>query len=102
MEFDIYFANLSIEVLSSAVLRTDDDSLLKDIIHFSSLSDDELENKFYIYLSSFMDFIVVYICSPSFALNEYYRLIFQRLMVLSTLRFKRGLVSFPDTKVDEF
>lgn len=57
MEFDIYFANLSIEILSSAVLRTDDDSLLRDIIHFSSLSDDELENKFYIYLSSFMEFL---------------------------------------------
>ena len=41
MEFDIYFANLSIETLSSVVLRTDDDSLLKDIIHFSSLSDDQ-------------------------------------------------------------
>ena len=92
MEFDIYFANLSIETLSTAVHRTDDDSLLKDIIHFSSLSDDELDNKFYIYLSSFMEFTAVYICSPSFALNEYYILIFQRLMVLLTLRFKRGLV----------
>lgn len=29
MEFDIYFANLSIEILSSAVLRTDDDSLIR-------------------------------------------------------------------------
>ena len=92
MEFDFYFANLSIEILSSAVPRTDDDSLLRDIIHFSSLSDDELENKFYIYLSSFMEFFVFYICNPSFALNEYYILIFQRLMVLLTLRFKRGLV----------
>lgn len=92
MEFDIYFANLSIEILSSAVLRTDDDSLLRDIIHFSSLSDDELENKFYIYLSSFMDFFVVNICIPSFALNEYYRLIFQRFMILLILRFKRVLV----------
>lgn len=92
MEFNIYFANLSIEILSSAVLRTDDDSLLRDIIHFSSLSDDELENKFYIYLSSFMDFFVVNICNPSFSLNEYYRLIFQRFMILSALRFKRVLV----------
>lgn len=50
MEFDFYFANLSIAILSSAVLRTDDDSLIKDIIHFSSLSDDDLENKF-LYLS---------------------------------------------------
>nr|DAH53768.1 MAG TPA: hypothetical protein [Inoviridae sp.] len=92
MEFDIYFANLCIETLSSAVLRTDDDSLLKDIIHFSSLSDDKLDDKFYIYLSSFIEFFVLYICNPSFALNDYYRVIFQRLMVLSTLRFKRGLV----------
>lgn len=92
MEFDIYFANLCIETLSSAVLRTDDDSLLKDIIHFSSLSDDKLDDKFYIYLSSFIEFFVFYICNPSFALNDYYRVIFQRLMVLSTLRFKRGLV----------
>ena len=92
MEFDIYFANLSIEILSSVVLRTDDDSLLRDIIHFSSLSDDELENKFYIYLSSFMEFFVVCICNPNFALNEYYRLIFQRLMILLILRFKRVLV----------
>lgn len=92
MEFDIYFANLSIETLSSAVLRTDDDSLLKDIFHFSSLSDDELENKFYIYLSSFMEFFVVCICNPYFALNEYYRSIFQRFMILLILRFKRGLV----------
>ena len=92
MEFDIYFANLSIEILSSAVLRTDDDSLIKDIIHFSSLSDDDLENKFYIYLSSFMEFFVANICNPSFSLNEYYRLIFQRLMILLILRFKRGLV----------
>ena len=92
MEFDIYFANLSIETLSSVVLRTDDDFLLKDIIHFSSLSDDELENKFYIYLSSFIEFFVVCICNPYFALNEYYRLIFQRLMILLILRFKRGLV----------
>lgn len=92
MEFNIYFANLSIEILSSAVLRTDDDSLLRDIIHFSSLSDDDLENKFYIYLSSFMDFFVVNICNPSFALNEYYRLIFQRFMILLILRFKRVLV----------
>ncbi len=76
MEFNIYFANLSIEILSSAVLRTDD----------------ELENKFYIYLSSFMDFFVVNICNPSFALNEYYRLIFQRFMILLILRFKRVLV----------
>ena len=91
MEFDIYFANLSFEILSSAVLRTDDDSLIKDIIHFSSLSDDDLENKFYIYLSSFMEFFVVNICNPSFSLNEYYRLIFQRFMVLSALRFKRVL-----------
>lgn len=53
MEFDFYFANLSIEILSSAVLRTDDDSLLRDIIHFSSLSDDELENKFYIFYGVF-------------------------------------------------
>lgn len=92
MEFDIYFANLSIETLSSVVLRTDDDSLLKDIIHFSSLSDDELENKFYFYLSSFIEFFVVCICNPYFALNKYYRLIFQRLMILLILRFKRGLV----------
>lgn len=91
MEFDIYFANLSIAILSSAVLRTDDDSLIKDIIHFSSLSDDDLENKFYIYLSSFMEFFVVNICNPYFSLNEYYRLIFQRFMVLSALRFKRVL-----------
>lgn len=91
MEFDIYFANLSIETLSSVVLRTDDDSLLKDIIHFSSLSDDELDNKFYIYITSFIEFFVVYICNPSFALSDYYRVIFQRLMVLSALRFKRGL-----------
>ena len=75
MEFDFYFANLSIEILSSAVLRTDDD----------------LENKFYIYLSSFMEFFVVNICNPSFSLNEYYRLIFQRFMVLSALCFKRVL-----------
>lgn len=81
-----------IEDLGYHILNSKDENFLSDIMYAASLSDDELENKFYIYLSSFMEFFVVNICNPSFALNEYYRLIFQRFMILLILRFKRVLV----------
>lgn len=81
-----------IEDLGYHILNSKDENFLSDIMYAASLSDDELENKFYFYLSSFMEFFVVCICNPYFALNEYYRLIFQRLMILLILRFKRGLV----------
>lgn len=81
-----------IEDLGYHIFNSKDENFLSDIMYAASLSDDELENKFYIYLSSFMEFFVVNICNPSFALNEYYRLIFQRFMILLILRFKRVLV----------
>lgn len=78
-----------------------DTVLLDDLIYAASLSDDELDDKFYDYLTYFIDCFMFYVCSPAVDIKRKDRLIIQRFLIISVFRFKRGLVSIPDTKVDD-
>ncbi len=67
-----------------------DTVLLDDLIYAASLSDDELDDKFYDYLAYFIDCFMFYVCSPAVDKIKYKdRLIFQKFLVISVFRFKR-------------
>lgn len=92
MKIDDIFHDLRLCISSSK-----DTVLLDDLIYAASLSDDELDDKFYDYLSYFIDCFMFYVCSPAvdkIKLKD--RLIIQRFLIISVFRFKRGLVYLPD------
>lgn len=92
-----------IEVLKSCIANSEGTELLDDFLYAAFLSDDELDDVFYECLMNFIKCFLVYICTPNFnKLSTNDILIIQRFFVVSVFRFKRGLVSFPDTKEDEF
>ena len=94
MNIDDIFHDLRLCISSSK-----DTVLLDDLIYAASLSDDELDDEFYVWLSNFIDCFMFYVCSPGVDKIKYNdRLIFQKFLVISVFRFKRGLVYLPDTE----
>lgn len=87
-----------IDDLRSYCFIIEDSDLLNDIIYAASLSDDELDDKFYVCLSDFINCFLFYILNPSVHLSNNDRLIFRKFLVISVFRFKRGLVYLPDTE----
>lgn len=85
-----------IEDLGYHILNSKDENFLSDIMYAASLSDDELDDKFYDYLAYFIDCFMFYVCSPAVEIKRKDRLIIQRFLILSVFRFKRGLVFLPD------
>lgn len=90
-----------IEDLGYHILNSKDENFLSDIMYAASLSDDELDDEFYHYLNKFINCYLFYVTNPGIDLKVYDELIFRRFFLISLYRFKRGLVSFPDTIEDE-
>lgn len=92
MKIDDIFNDLRL-----AISLSKDTVLLDDIIYVASLSDDELDDEFYVWLSNFIDCFMFYVCTPAVDKIKYNdRLIFQKFLIISVFRFKRGLVFLPD------
>ena len=86
-----------IEDLGYHILNSKDENFLSDIMYAASLSDDELDDEFYVWLSNFIDCFMFYVCTPAVDKIKYNdRLIFQKFLIISVFRFKRGLVFLPD------
>lgn len=89
-----------IEDLGYHILNSKDENFLSDIMYAASLSDDELDDKFYDCLVSFLG--CCFSCKSIFDLDTYSKFIYQRFLILALYRISRGLVSLPDeTKEDK-
>lgn len=89
-----------IEDLGYHILNSKDENFLSDIMYAASLSDDELDDKFYDCLVSFLG--CCFSSKSIFELDVYVKIIYQRFLILALYRISRGLVSLPDeTKEDE-
>lgn len=89
-----------IEDLGYHILNSKDENFLSDIMYAASLSDDELDDKFYDCLVSFLG--CCFSSKSIFELDVYGKIIYQRFLILALYRISRGLVSLPDeTKEDE-
>lgn len=89
-----------IEDLGYHILNSKDENFLSDILYAASLSDDELDDKFYDCLVSFLG--CCFSCKSIFELDVYGKIIYQRFLILALFRISRGLVPLPDeTKEDE-
>lgn len=83
-----------IEDLGYHILNSKDENFLSDIMYAASLSDDELDDKFYDCLFSFLG--CCFSSESIFELDTYGKITYQRLLILALYRFSRGLVSLPD------
>lgn len=83
-----------IEDLGYHILNSDDEDFLSDIVYAASLSDDELDDKFYDCLVSFLG--CCFSSKSIFELDVYGKIIYQRFLILALYRISRGLVSLPD------
>lgn len=83
-----------IEDLGYHILNLKDENFLSDIMYAASLSDDELDDKFYDCLVSFLG--CCFSSESIFELDVYGKIIYQRFLILALYRFSRGLVSLPD------
>lgn len=94
--------DLIIKDLSAYIIKTKDIIFFGEFMYIASLTDDELDDAFYHYLKDFINCYLFYVFNPGIVLTDNDKFIFRRFFLISLYRFKRGLVSFPDTKVDEF
>lgn len=83
-----------IEDLGYHILNSKDENFLSDIMYAASLSDDELDDKFYDCLVSFLG--CCFSSESIFELDTYGKITYQRFLILALYRFCRGLVSLPD------
>lgn len=83
-----------IEDLGYHILNSKDENFLSDIMYAASLSDDELVDKFYDCLVSFLG--CCFSSESIFELDTYGKITYQRFLILALYRFSRGLVSLPD------
>lgn len=83
-----------IEDLGYHILNSDDEDFLSDIMYAASLSDDELDDKFYDCLVSFLG--CCFSSKSIFELDVYGKIIYQRFLILALYRISRGFVSLPD------
>jgi len=83
-----------IEDLGYHILYSKDENFLSDIMYAASLSDDELDDKFYDCLVSFLG--CCFSSESIFELDVYGKIIYQRFLILALYRISRGLVSLPD------
>ena len=90
-----------IKDLSSYIIKTKDLIFLGEFMYIASLSDDELDDEFYRYLNHFINCYLFYAVNPGTDLRDNDKFIFRRFFLISLYRFKRDLVSFPDTIEDE-
>lgn len=89
-----------IEDLGYHILNSNDEEFLSHIMYAASMSDDDLDDKFYDCLFSFLD--CCFSSESIFDLDMCGKIIYQRFLILALFRFSRGLVSLPDeTKEDE-
>ena len=89
-----------IEDLGYHILNSNDEDFLSHIMYAASLSDDDLDDKFYDCLVSFLG--CCFSSKSIFDLDMYGKVIYQRFLILALYRISRGLVSLPDeTKEDE-
>lgn len=74
------------------------DDIFNDLRLAISLSKDTvLLDDIYVWLSNFIDCFMFYVCTPAVDKIKYKdRLIFQKFLIISVFRFKRGLVFLPD------
>lgn len=93
--------DLIIKDLSSYIIKTKDLIFLGEFMYIASLTDDQLDDEFYHYLKKFINCYLFYVVNPGIDLMVYDIHIFRRFFLISLYRFKRGLVSFPDTIEDE-
>ena len=83
-----------IEDLGYHILNSKDENFLNDIMYAASLSDDELDDKFYDCLVSFL--CCCFSSKSIFELDVYGKIIYQRFLILALYRISRGLVSLLD------
>jgi len=83
-----------IEDLGYHILNSKDENFLNDIMYAASLSDDELDDKFYDCLVSFLG--CCFSSKSIFELDVYGKIIYQRFLILALYRISRGLVSLLD------
>lgn len=83
-----------IEDLGYHIHNSKDENFLSDIMYAASLSDDELDDKFYDCLVSFLG--CCFSSKSIFELDVYGKIIYQRFLILALYRISRGLVSLPD------
>ena len=83
-----------IEDLGYHILNSKDENFLNDIMYAASLSDDELDDKFYDCLVSFLG--CCFSSKSIFELDVYGKIIYQRFLILTLYRISRGLVSLLD------
>ena len=93
--------DLIIKEMSTYIVKTNNIIFLGEFMYIASLSDDKLDDEFYHYLNKFINCYLFYVTNPVIDLKVYDELIFRRFFLISLYRFKRGLVSFPDTIEDE-
>lgn len=83
-----------IEDLGYHILNSNDEDFLSHIMYAASLSDDDLDDKFYDCLVSFLG--CCFSSESIFELDTYGKITYQRFLILALYRFSRGLVSLPD------
>lgn len=83
-----------IEDLGYHILNSKDENFLNDIMYAASLSDDELDDKFYDCLVSFLG--CCFSSKSIFELDVFGKIIYQRFLILALYRISRGLVSLLD------